>query len=207
MPRRTRLRAESGSDADEDAGDGGTAAAAAAATGVPVVRLKLEAVGEDSVTVQLEVLPSGAASGGVADMEAEAEVADDSSWESSSSSSGSSSDDEAESDEEGEGGEPLNIIKDYADIKKMIDDMDADVDADMDGGNAGTSGAHRAEAELLGSLPVPSLAALSISQEDAVQAAGTVQTMLEGMIVIKASLQLLQTHSHFPPAVALASCA
>lgn len=53
------------------------------------------------------------------------------------------------------------------------------------GGGGGGGGAHRAEAELLGSVPLPSLAALEIGADEAVQAAGTVQSMLEGMVVIK----------------------
>jgi len=151
------------------------------------VRLELQVVGEDSVAVQLvQAAGGGADLAAAADMDAE--VAPDSSYASSSSSSGSSSDDEGES--EGEEG-PLDIIENYEDIRKMIDDMDADVGADEDGDEDGAGGgggggtAHRAEAELLGAVPLPSLAALSISKEDAVQAAGTVQTMLEGMIVVK----------------------
>ena len=58
-------------------------------------------------------------------------------------------------------------------------------DEEGGGGGGGGGGAHRAEAELLGSTPLPSLAALEVKPDDAVTPAGAVQTMLEGMIVIQ----------------------
>ena len=153
-----------------------TAAAAAAA-----VRLELLVVSEESVSVQL--LPSASAE--AADMEAEAE--DDSSYASSSDSD--SEGDAAEGAEDDD--EPLDVIENYADLKKMIAYMDADEDGAGGGGEAGGAGdaSHRAETELFGSLPPPSLAELGISAEEPLTAAGSVQTMLEGMIVIKASGQ------------------
>ncbi len=124
---------------------------------------------------------------GAASDDVEAEVEEDSSYAASSSSS-SSSDSGDESGDEVDG-EPLDIIENYADLKKMIDNMDAapaELDDDEEGGGAGAgAGAHRAEAELLGSVPLPSLAALEIGADEAVQAAGSVQSMLEGMVVIK----------------------
>ena len=156
-------------------------------------------MGEDAVAVSLvPSRPTSAAAAGAAmDVDAGAEVAPDSSAEdddsSSSSSSSSSSDDDddeaaaAAAASDGEG-EPLDIIKDYAGIKKLIADMDAD---DADGGGGGGDGepaaALRAEAQLLGGAPLPSLAALEIAADDAVQAAGVVQSMLEGMVVIRVS--------------------
>lgn len=141
------------------------------------VRLHLQLVGDDAVAVQL-------VAGGPEAMDAE--VAPDSDFEGSgaSSSSDSSSESEDEAAPGGGGGsedEPLDIVTNYADIKKMIDDMDAD----EDGGTGGDPAAHAAEVELLGGAPLPSLAALDIKPDEAVQTAGAVQSMLEGMIVIK----------------------
>jgi hypothetical protein len=148
------------------------------------VRLELLVVSEESVSVQL--LPTAAAE--AADMEAEVE--EDSSYASSSASSDSDSEgDAAEGAEDDD--EPLDIIENYADLKKMIADMDADEDGagGGEGGGGGGDASHRAEKELFGSLPPPSLAELGISAEEPLTAAGSVQTMLEGMIVIKASGQ------------------
>ena len=142
---------------------------------------------EESVAVQL--LPSAAAAE-AADMEAEveAEVEADSSYASSSAGSSDSDSEgdaaEGAAEDGGEDEEPLDIIENYADLKKMISDMDADEDG---AGGGGGDASHRAEKELFGSLPPPSLAELGISAEEPLTAAGSVQTMLEGMVVIKAS--------------------
>ncbi len=151
-------------------------AAAAAAPAPAAVRLHLQLVGDDSVAVQL-------VAGGPEAMDAE--VAPDSDFEGSGASSSSDSSSESQDEAPGGGGgsedEPLDIVTNYADIKKMIDDMDAD----EDGGTGGDPAAHAAEVELLGGTPLPSLAALDIQPDEAVQTAGAVQSMLEGMIVIK----------------------
>ena len=149
-----------------------------------IVRLLLRPLGggQDGVSVRLLLVgggPRGTAA--AAGMEVE-EVADDSGF-SSSASSGSSSDDEASS---ASADEPLDVIQNYSELRQMIDDMDADVDADEDGGG-GAAAAHRAERELLGSLPLPALAGVQVSADEAVQAAGIVLSMLEGMVVVKAS--------------------
>ena len=148
------------------------------------MRLHLQAVGDDAVLVQLHTV-AAAAGGGVG---GDAEVAPDSSYDSDSGSSSSSSSSEEE-DKEDEDEEPLDIITNYSELKQMIDGMDADDDGDEDGGGgaggAGGGGAHRAERELLGALPLPVLGELVLTPEDAVAAAGTVQAILEGMIVVK----------------------
>ena len=177
-------RAAGSSSEEEEEGVGRGAGPAAA--GAAAVRLELQPVGEDAVAVRLVLL---SLQGAGAPLDDEAEVEADSSYAASSSSSGSESG--GESGDEAEDG-PLDVIENYADLKKMIDDMDAapaepaELDDDEEGGGGGGGGgAHRAEAELLGSVPLPSLAALEIGADEAVQAAGTVQSMLEGMVVIK----------------------
>lgn len=148
-----------------------------ATTAAPTaVRLHLQLVGDDAVAVQL--VADGAEA-------MDAEVAPDSEFEgsdASSSSDSSDSDDEATPGGGGDEDEPLDVVTNYADIKKIIDDMDAD----EEGGAAADPAAHGADVELLGAgAPLPSLAALDIKPDDAVQTAGAVQSMLEGMIVIK----------------------
>jgi hypothetical protein len=154
------------------------------------VRLQLTVAtldgGHEAVTVAL--LPARAAN--AAPMAAgggEADVADDSSFEGSGAASddSSSSDDDASSAPESE---PLDVIENYQDLKAMIDDMDAD--ADVEGAGAGADGAYSAEKELLGGAPVPALAELQIGREEAVTAAGVVQGVLEGVVVLKVTLCL-----------------
>ncbi|EFN54041.1 hypothetical protein CHLNCDRAFT_136109 [Chlorella variabilis] len=171
--------AESSSDEDPDASHESAAG---------IVRLLLRPLGggQDGVSVRLLLVgggPRGTAA--AAGMEVE-EVADDSGF-SSSASSGSSSDDEASS---ASADEPLDVIQNYSELRQMIDDMDADVDADEDGGG-GAAAAHRAERELLGSLPLPALAGVQVSADEAVQAAGIVLSMLEGMVVAQAGSRAL----------------
>lgn len=161
----------------------------------PPVRLELRAVSEDAVVVAL--LPSR--SPAAQDVDMEAEVEPDSSFEASSEESSSSDEEQEAAMAAGSDGEeePLDIIKDYAEIKQLIADMDADVEGDSELAGAEGAGAgeacpaHRAEAQLFGKAPLPSLAALDIKEEDSVQAAGSVQSMLEGMIVIRVSPLLL----------------
>lgn len=146
-----------------------------ATTAAPTaVRLHLQLVGDDAVAVQL--VADGAEA-------MDAEVAPDSEFEGSDASSSSdSSDSDDEAAPGGSEDEPLDVVTNYADIKKIIDDMDAD----EEGGAAADPAAHGADVELLGAgAPLPSLAALDIKPDDAVQTAGAVQSMLEGMIVIK----------------------
>ncbi|KAI3431398.1 hypothetical protein D9Q98_004451 [Chlorella vulgaris] len=158
------------------------------------IRLLLQLVsggGDQHPAVTVHLLPAGcgraaAAAAGAAEMAGE--VAADSSYDSDSSDSDSSGSDSAASSESEEDAEPLDLIENYADIKKMIDGMDADADLDGggDGGGGGNDGAHRAEQELVGAMPLPSLADLQLAPDEPVQVAGMVQSMLEGMIVVKA---------------------
>lgn len=50
------------------------------------------------------------------------------------------------------------------------------------------AGSHRAEQELLGTAPLPQLDALGLTPEDAISPAGTVQSLLEGVIVVRVSV-------------------
>lgn len=120
---------------------------------------------------------------------------EDISLPSSSSSSSSSSDDESD----------LDIITDYADIRKMIDAMDKDdatmadddiVDDDDDDGDGGDSPNTRkalnatnktqASTDLFGDLPLPDVSQIIISPEDTLLPAGCIQAIVEGMVVVKA---------------------
>jgi hypothetical protein len=159
---------------------------------LPTVAVRLHlAVAEGDpplARVQLQLSPEVAP----AEVDSGAEVAPDSSFASSDASS-SDSDDEASAGAESED-EPLDVVENYEQLKQMIADMDAkpaaaldDDDDDEDGGGDGGGAAHRAERELLGAAPLPSLAGVEVARDDPVTAAGEVQTMLEGMIVIKAS--------------------
>jgi hypothetical protein len=55
----------------------------------------------------------------------------------------------------------------------------------QEGAGGGDASAHRAEQELLGSLPVPTVGAGEVQPDDALTPAGSVQAVLEGMIVVK----------------------
>ena len=54
-------------------------------------------------------------------------------------------------------------------------------------GGGGDTSAHRAEQELLGGVPLPAVDAAEVLADDALSAAGSVQAVLEGMIVVKVS--------------------
>jgi len=125
-------------------------------------------------------------------MEEDDAFCEDVSLPSSSSSSSSSDDDDDDSESD------LDIITDYADIKKMIDAMDKnDVDMadDDDGGNGGDSPNTRkalnatnktqAATELFGELPLPDVSQIVISPEDTLLPAGCIQAIVEGMVVVK----------------------
>ncbi len=126
------------------------------------IRLLLQLVsggGDQNPAVTVRLLPAGggrAATAAAGAAEMAGEVAADSSYDSDSSDSDSSGSDSAASSESEEDEEPLDLIENYADIKKMIDGMDADADLDGggDGGGGGNGVCHLCRQQGIGALLV-----------------------------------------------------
>lgn len=93
-----------------------------------------------------------------------------------------SSEEESTSDDEDSEDDEILEIHQYEDLRRVVDAMEADVE-DLDGnGGAGPLAAE----ELFGDAPLPTLE-IEISPEDAISLAGTVLSVIEGTIVVRAA--------------------
>eukprot|EP00887_Chlorella_sp_A99_P002322 scaffold10.g2322.t1 len=164
----------------QQAGQGaGQAADGAAPVRAERVAVRLH-VGEDGVRLELAHVDAPPA-GGPSPTEAGAGHAAAPASSTSASSTSSSEDEGGASSEEEAVGEEVTS---YEDMRRLVDAMDEDYE---EGGGSGGAGAHRAEQELLGAAPLPQLGGLGLSPEDAITPAGAVQSILEGVIVVRAA--------------------
>lgn len=159
------------SDSEESSSSGGTDEGAFVTEGVNVVLTIDEADG--SIKLQLEPHFRLSSHGDLGELPM---VAPDSDNEILFTSSEEESEDEDSEDDE------ILEIHEYDDLRRVVDAMEADVE-DVDGG--GGAGPLAAE-ELFGGAPLPALE-IEILPEDAISLAGTVLSVIEGTIVVRAA--------------------
>jgi H/ACA ribonucleoprotein complex non-core subunit NAF1 len=101
---------------------------------------------------------------------------------------------EEESDLDSDDDEEILEIHSYEDLRRVVDQMDSgggagfgngDEDAGHDNGGGGT-GPSAAEA-LFGDVPLPLLDNINITSDDAITLAGTVLSIIEGTVVVRAA--------------------
>jgi len=95
---------------------------------------------------------------------------------------GSSSDQETSEDDE-----DIEEIGSYEELRNIIDAMDDYDDTSGVGAGGGNSMGRSAAEELFGNVPVPSLTGTSVGMDDVLIPAGSVLSVIEGTIVVRAA--------------------
>ena len=134
-------------------------------------RVRLEAVQEGRIALQINVQSGSGRAVGYADLSSD-----------SLSNVSSSSDDNEEEEEEEEEIElesDTEEIQDYGEIRRIIDAMDGEIEE--------SATFPPAASELFGSVPPPQLETFSILSDEPLSEAGQIMSVIEGTIVVRAS--------------------